>query len=142
MPDVHSSREPEKHPRKRSSLEYSSGSETILLVEDEELLRQVIAQMLGDLGYRVLSTASGTEALAIGQTFASEIHLLITDMLMPELDGARLAESLCRSRPGLKVLFVTGDNSEPFPAVPGISRLDKPFTLRMLASTVRELLEA
>jgi two-component system cell cycle sensor histidine kinase/response regulator CckA len=122
-------------------LEYSPGTETILLVEDEELLCHIVAEMLGDLGYRVLTASNGTEALSVAQTVSGDIHVLITDVLMPEMDGTKLAESLRSQRPTLKVLFVTGDSSDACPASPGVSRLNKPFSLKMLSETVRELLK-
>jgi two-component system cell cycle sensor histidine kinase/response regulator CckA len=122
-------------------LGYSRGTETILLVEDEELLRHLVAEMLSDLGYRVLSASSGTEALAMAPNVSGEIHVLITDVLMPEMDGTKLAESLRSQRPSLKVLFVTGDTTEACPSSPGMSRLNKPFTIKMLAEKVRELLK-
>ena len=121
-------------------LEYSPGTETILLVEDEELLREVVAEMLSSLGYRVLSAASGNEAIAISETYSGEIHILISDVLMPELHGTSLAETLRHQRPSLKILFVTGDINEMENLPANVARLSKPFTLKMLATNVRELL--
>ena len=122
-------------------MDYSPGTETILLVEDEELLRHVVADMLSDMGYRVLSASSGSEALELAGKVSGEIHVLITDILMPEMDGNRLAELLRSQRPTLKVLLVTGDTSEARPLSPGMSRLNKPFTIKMLVEKVRELLK-
>lgn len=123
-------------------MDYSLGTETILLVEDEELLRHLVAEMLGDLGYRVLVARNGSEAIAMAEKFSAEIHVLITDVLMPGMGGTKLAELLCKIRPGLKVLFVSGDSAEECPLEPGFSRLDKPFTLKILAEKVRELVQA
>ena len=123
-------------------MEYSPGSETILLVEDEQLLREVVGEMLGSLGYRVLSAASGNEAIAISETYSGKIHILISDVLMPELHGTSLAETLRRQRPSLKVLLVTGDINEMENLPANVAGLSKPFTLKMLAKNVRELLNA
>jgi CheY-like chemotaxis protein len=130
------------HPGKslEEPLEYSPGTETILLVEDEQLLRELVAEMLGSLGYRVLSAASGNQAVAISETYPGEIHALISDVLMPELHGTSLAETLRRQRPSLKVLFVTGDINEMENLPANVARLSKPFTLKMLAKNIRELL--
>ena len=123
-------------------MEYAPGTETILLVEDEQLLREVVAEMLGSLGYRVLSAASGNEAVAISESYSGEIQILISDVLMPELHGTSLAETLRRQRPSLKILFVTGDINEMENLPANVARLSKPFTLKMLAKNVRELLNA
>lgn len=123
-------------------MENSPGTETILLVEDEELLRHLLADMLSDLGYRVLVAQNGREAMATAEKFSPQIHVLITDVLMPGMGGTKLAESLRKIRPGLKVLFVTGDSSEECPLQPGVSRLDKPFTLKIFAEKVRDLVQA
>lgn len=120
-------------------MDYSPGKETILLVEDEELLRLVIAESLGDLGYRVLTAPGGREALAMSQKFSEEIDVLITDVLMPSLHGIELAEELCRQRPRLKVLFITGDSNEVCPTSPNIGRLNKPFTIKTLVAKVHDL---
>lgn len=121
-------------------MDYNPGTKTILVVEDEDLLCQIIAETLGDLGFHVLTAANGSEGLAVAKDFFGEIHLLVTDLLMPQLDGARLAESLRQQRPHMKVLFVTGDTNEMSPLGPGMACLNKPFTLKMLATSVRELL--
>lgn len=122
-------------------MDYFHGTETILLVEDEELLRDVVAEMLGELGYRVLSARNAREAQSLAQKFSSEIHVLITDLIMPELDGASLAEQIRGLRPKIRVLFITGDPNENCPVSPAMSRLDKPFTLKLLAAKLHELLQ-
>lgn len=123
-------------------MEQVAAKRTILLVEDEELLRQVVAEKLGDVGYRVLTASNGTEALEIAAKFSGEIDLLITDILMPQLSGTKLAQSMRSARPNLKVLFVSGDSNEKSPPLGGMSRLDKPFSLKLLAAKVSELLQS
>lgn len=141
MPSIHSSKET-IDTQERNSLDYSPGTETILLVEDEELLRHVVAEMLGDLGYRVLCATDGQQALKISQAHPGVVHLLITDVLMPDLDGVKLAESLRARRPTLKILFISGGEDSDSVSSPGMARLQKPFTIRMLSQKVRELLSS
>ncbi len=124
-----------------SSLDYKRGSETILLVEDEALLCQVVVEMLSHLGYNVLGAASGKEALALAREYAGKIDVLITDVLMPGLAGPLLADSLRSTRPGLKVIFVSGDAEAKDVLGTGDALLQKPFTLKMLSCKLREVLQ-
>lgn len=121
-------------------MDYSPGTETILLVEDEELLCHVVAEMLGDLGYHVLCATDGQQALEVSHAHSGAVDLLITDVLMPDLDGVQLAESLLAKRPALKILFISGGEGSDRALSPGMARLQKPFTIRMLSQKVRELL--
>jgi two-component system, cell cycle sensor histidine kinase and response regulator CckA len=141
---VHNSHRPfiQGDERDISSLDYARGDETILLVEDEELLRHVILDMLGQLGYRVLGAKSGKEALALAAEYPGKIDVLVTDVLMPDLPGPQLADSLWCSRPELKVIFVSGDMDADHSLDPESARLQKPFTIRMLSSKLREVLKA
>jgi CheY-like chemotaxis protein len=124
-----------------SSLDYKRGSETILLVEDEELLCKVVVEMLSHLGYNVLGAAGGKEALALAREYAGKIDVLITDVLMPGLAGPQLADSLRGTRPGLKVIFVSGDAEAKDVLGTGDALLQKPFTLKMLSCKLREVLQ-
>ncbi len=123
-----------------SSLDYKRGSETILLVEDEELLCHVVVDMLGHLGYKVLGATSGKQALALAQEYSGRIDVLITDVLLPELGGPQLADSLRGSRPDLKVIFVSGDAEAKGLLGLGDALLQKPFTIKMLSAKLREVL--
>jgi two-component system cell cycle sensor histidine kinase/response regulator CckA len=123
-------------------LDYARGHETILLVEDEELLRHVVRDMLSQLGYRVLGATNGEEALALAEEFPGRIDVLVTDVLMPGLAGPQLADSLRCSRPDLKVIFISGDVEADPSLAPDAARLHKPFTIRMLSSKLREVLQA
>jgi CheY-like chemotaxis protein len=122
------------------------GTETILLVEDDVLVRDMAAQALDAQGYAVLSAASGAEALRTAQEFAGEIHLLLTDVVMPQMSGRTLAERLQSTRPNLKVLYASGytDNTIVHHGMlePGIALLQKPFTPASLTRKVRETLDA
>ncbi len=125
-------------------MDYSRGSETILLVEDEEPLRRLCAEFLEQLGYHMLAAANGKEALALVQAYPGKIDLLITDVLMPELPGPELAQALLAMRPDLKVIFISGysDGSLAHDGVlnPGTVLVHKPFTIRALTATLRQVL--
>jgi two-component system, cell cycle sensor histidine kinase and response regulator CckA len=122
-------------------LDYKRGSETILLVEDEELLCHVVMDMLTQLGYQVFGATSYQEAVDLSQGYAGKIDVLITDVLMPGLAGPQLADTLRISRPGLKVIFVSGDAEADGVVGLGDALLQKPFTIKMLSSKVREVLQ-
>ncbi len=115
---------------------------TVLIVEDDEELRELMEDVLAERGYRVLVAEDGESALRIAETHAEPIDLLLTDVVMPRLSGRGLAQRLSAARPGLAVLFVSG-YSGPAPlqgAEPAgeIDLLPKPFTADMLAARVRQ----
>jgi PAS domain S-box-containing protein len=117
-----------------------SGSETILLVEDEGEVRRVLHQILVGRGYRVIQAESGDEALAMARMFRGAIHLLLTDVTMPQMKGPELATRLVAERPQTKVLFMSGYNDESLPAEETI--LQKPFAAQTLTQTIRSILAA
>lgn len=121
-------------------MDYKRGNETILLVEDEELLRHVVVDMLGQLGYQVIGATNGKEALAVAEEYSGTIDVLVTDVLMPGIAGPELAESLRQSRPNLKVIFVSGGAEAEYKFAPDATLLQKPFTIKMLSAKVREVL--
>jgi two-component system cell cycle sensor histidine kinase/response regulator CckA len=122
------------------------GSETILLVEDEEAVRTIVSKILQNKGYTVLEAHHGPEALEICQAHEGPIHLMVTDVIMPHMSGRELAERLTISRPEVRVLFMSGypDNAIVHHGVlgAGTAFLQKPFTLNALEGKVRELLDA
>lgn len=126
-------------------LDYSRGTETILLVEDEEPLRKVIIELLTQIGYNVLSAANGKQALELAQSYTQTIHLLITDVIMPEIAGPELAKELCAFRRDLKVIYISGyaDSSLAPEGVlnPGTVLVTKPFSVRTLSAKMREVLD-
>ena len=126
-------------------MDYGRGTETILLVEDEEQLRKVVIELLKQIGYNVLSAANGKEAIGVAEAYSEDIHLLITDVLMPGIDGAELAKLLCGVRPGLKVIYISGytDTCLAPEGVlpPGTVLVNKPFSVRALSAKIRELLD-
>jgi PAS domain S-box-containing protein len=121
------------------------GRETVLLVEDELSVRGLAVQVLRENGYNLLEAANGIEALRMAQEYAGEIHLLLTDVVMPQMGGKELADRLKPLRPGIKVLFTSGytDNAIVHHGVlePGIDFLQKPFSPITLAQKVRKVLD-
>jgi PAS domain S-box-containing protein len=122
------------------------GSETVLFVEDEAALRDLAVRFLRQQGYTAWGAANGEEALRIAQEHAEErIHLLVTDVVMPQIGGKDLAERLRVLRPDLKVLFTSGYADDAVirhgVLAPGMNFLQKPFSLRSLAQRVRETLD-
>jgi CheY-like chemotaxis protein len=115
------------------------GSETLLLVEDEPAVLRLVTVMLEDMGYTVLAAGSAAEAMRIAEQH--DIHLLVTDLVMPGTNGRELAEQLLASRPGLPRIFISGYPDETitmqYPAESGAHFLAKPFSLDDLATTVR-----
>ncbi|HEY1262952.1 MAG TPA: PAS domain S-box protein [Terriglobales bacterium] len=122
------------------------GSETVLLVEDEESVRQLVRETLEMRGYRVMEAESGEAALALAASHKAPIQLLITDVVMPGINGRELAKVLVASRPQMLVLFLSGYTEDAIllegSLEPGTAFLQKPFTLQNLARKVREVLSA
>jgi PAS domain S-box-containing protein len=121
------------------------GSETILLVEDEDPVRELTRRCLQQRGYAVLPAASAEEALDVVSGHAGRVDLLLTDIVMPGASGPDLARRLTAERPELQVLFVSGypDDSPDSPGLlePGSAFLQKPFTADTLARKVRDVLD-
>ena len=124
----------------------TGGPEAVLLVEDEELVRGLVRQVLEGQGYRVLEAAHGPAALALARVHAHDpLHLLVSDVVMPQMDGPTLALALREQRPALPVLFMSGrSDSGPRSAasdLPRSSFLQKPFAPAQLARAVRDALD-
>jgi CheY-like chemotaxis protein len=130
---------------KKLLLENKPGTETILYVEDESVLRAVIADCLTQLGYQVLCAGDGNHALALAAEHNGPIDLLLTDVRMPEMSGPELAAILLPLRPAMKVIYVSGypDDIVASHGSPGPDTvfLAKPFTVKLLAAKLREVLE-
>jgi two-component system, cell cycle sensor histidine kinase and response regulator CckA len=123
--------------------ELMRGTETVLLVEDEDNVRQLSSEILKTCGYTVLETGDPLEALTIGEQRNGAIDLLLTDMVMPGMRGSELAERLAATNPKLRVLRMSGYADEMVAAAssePGRLFLPKPFTPHDLAKTVRQAL--
>jgi PAS domain S-box-containing protein len=123
----------------------SGGKETVLVVEDDPRVREVTVRALRGAGYRVLAAGDGREALAVASAADGPVHLLVTDVVMPERSGRQVAEELGRRLPALRVLFVSGytQNTIVHHGVldAGVEFLPKPFTPSVLLARVREVLD-
>ena len=121
------------------------GAETILVAEDEPDLRELTKIFLEGYGYRVLQAASAEEALKISENFGEQIHLLLTDVIMPGMSGRQLAEKILKKRPDTKIVYMTGYTDDMVVQhkvlEPGVQLLQKPFTKIDLAQKVRATLD-
>jgi PAS domain S-box-containing protein len=119
-------------------------AETLLIVEHESVVRTAAVQFLSRTGYQVLSASNGHEALEKIQAHPGEVHLVVTDLVMPDMSGTKLAETLASIRPETKVLFVSGysEHAEVKQGMPDPANnfLQKPFSFRALGDKVREQL--
>ena len=123
-----------------------SGSETLLLVEDEEGVRRLLTHVLRRRGYQVLEARDGEEALVIFRQRHSDIHLVLTDMVMPGMSGRELGERVREFRPDMRVIYMSGYTDDVLVRTgalgPGMSFLQKPLRPDMLAAKVREALDS
>jgi PAS domain S-box-containing protein len=122
------------------------GSETVLVVEDEEAVRALTRHILEMCGYTVLEAGHGGEALLLGEQHQEPIHLLLTDVVMPHTSGRELADRLAAMHPEMKVLYISGYTDQALVhhgvLEPGVFLLQKPFSPEALAQKVREVLDA
>ena len=120
------------------------GTETVLVVEDENAVRELTVKMLRQLGYTVLTAASGAEAIEICQNPDSTISLLVTDVIMPSMSGRQLADRLLAMRPEIKVLYLSGYTEDTVSdhgvLEEGVNFLPKPFAREVLGRKIREIL--
>src|SRR5262245_46209475 len=120
------------------------GWETVLLVEDEDAVRVLAREVLRRNGYVVLEARHGIDALRIAERHPDEIHLMITDLVMPHMSGSELAKRLSTARPGMKLLFMSGYTDHDVmhrDLTPGATFVQKPFTPEVLARKVRHVLD-
>jgi CheY-like chemotaxis protein len=123
----------------------SGGAETILVVEDEAAILEMVRDMLENMGYRVLTANTPTRALETGNTHPEKIDLLMTDVIMPEMNGKDLARNLIAVHPGLKTLFMSGYTANVIAhhgiLEESVSFIQKPFSMKELAARVRDVLD-
>ena len=121
-----------------------TGSETILLVEDEGALREIAREVLVEHGYRVIEATGPHKAIEICHRHPEPIDLLVTDVVMPAMNGRALADALVAARPGLRVLYMSGYTDDVIAHIgvleSGTLLLEKPFTVQALLERVRTAL--
>jgi two-component system, cell cycle sensor histidine kinase and response regulator CckA len=122
------------------------GTETVLVVEDEPAIRELVREGLAQLGYKVFDAGSPVEAVRMSAERAGQIQLLITDVVMPQMNGRQLAERISAESPGVKCLYMSGYTQDVIAhrgvLEGGMSFIAKPFTVARLAAKVREVLDA
>jgi len=125
--------------------EFGRGDETILVVEDNHEVRKVTGRILRMQGYRVLEASNGGDSFSISKQHEGPIHLMITDVVMPEMNGPQLAKHLISQHPEMKVLYMSGyvKNFISHQGILGkeMNYIQKPFTVNELAKKVREVLD-
>jgi PAS domain S-box-containing protein len=135
----------EKIAVRRGEARTRGGTETVLLVEDEEGVRKLAREVLERHGYTVLQARDGAEALDVGRAHAGPVHLMVTDVVMPTMGGPESAERLRTERPDMRVLYVSGYTDRALTGKhvlsPGVPYLQKPFGPAALARRVREVLD-
>jgi CheY-like chemotaxis protein len=128
----------------RSGFKAQQGTETLLLVEDEDAVRALVRNVLREKGYRILEASRGEEALELAEQYGEPIDLLLTDVVMPQMNGRELARRLANLLPQIKVLYISGyaDNALWYQGGldSGGAFLQKPFSPEALARKVREVL--
>jgi CheY-like chemotaxis protein len=121
-----------------------TGSETVLVVEDETSVRILVAEILGQSGYAILQAGNGRDAIRICREYSRRIHLMVTDLVMPHMSGRELFEAAAQLRPDMKVLYLSGYSDDSVIRrdldTSQISFLQKPFGPYALAAKVREVL--
>jgi DNA-binding response OmpR family regulator len=143
-PKAEAIRKPARKPKAADRADIPA-RETILLVDDERPMRVLLARALTKEGYRVLVAGDGESALALSESYPGEIHLLVTDVMMPVMNGKDLADRLCSLRPDIKVLFVSGySRADLWPDVceDQTDWLPKPFTTAQFNHKVRQVLDS
>ncbi len=139
----HSEKSNELPPGKRATAE--PGQETILLVEDERMILDMTARMLRKQGYMVLPASTPGEAMQLAREHAGPIHLLMTDVIMPEMNGRDLAKNLLSLYPDLKCLFMSGYTADVIAhhgvLDEGVHFIQKPFVLKEFAAKIRDVLD-
>jgi CheY-like chemotaxis protein len=127
-----------------TSAHLAQRGETVLVIEDEVSVRELVIEVLGDLGYRALEAADGPGGLEMVRA-SGRIDLLVTDVGLPGMNGRQVAEAARELRPGLKVLFITGYAENAALANgflgPGMGMMTKPFAVEALAARIRDMIQ-
>ena len=146
LPPAKAGAQPTPLPTARPKAQVRRGEETILVVEDEPAVRSLVRRVLQKQGYKVFDAPNGAEALRVASEVGERIHLLLTDVVMPEMSGHDLAQKLGPVRPDMKILYMSGYAEDAIVVdhvlQPGFAFLPKPFAPEALAAKVRETLES
>jgi CheY-like chemotaxis protein len=135
-------------PKHTGHLDATSGSKTVLVVEDNTPLLEVTCKLLEISGYRVIAASSGDEAIQLAMNYIGRIDVLLTDIRMPRMNGFELSLKLRNERPGMKVVFVSGsgedlfDGDVPIEMADNQAFLQKPFTRQTLATKISEICDS
>jgi two-component system cell cycle sensor histidine kinase/response regulator CckA len=137
--------QPHPEPTGRAGVSPADRRRTVLVAEDEDEIRSPLRRLLAAQGFRVLDAADGPGALQVAERHEGPIHLLLTDILMPGMNGGELARRLLLARPGLRVIFMSGYSDEAITTngvlTPGAKFLQKPFSIEELTCRLREALD-
>ncbi|MDH3328493.1 MAG: response regulator [Desulfobulbaceae bacterium] len=119
------------------------GDETILLVEDDDSVREMIKTFLEPTGYNILQAQNGFDAVETSKTCEGEIHLLLTDVIMPKMNGQEVADELKKTRPEMQIIFMSGYTDDVIAhhgvLEAGVNFIQKPISLSRLAKKLREV---
>jgi len=133
-------------PKERPATPVMGGHETILLAEDETAILDMVKQILEDFGYRVLAASTPGQAIRATKEYAGDIDLLITDVVMPEMNGQELAKNLLALHPKLRIIYMSGYSGNVIARHgvldEGVNFIQKPFSMQDFAAKVREVLDS
>jgi PAS domain S-box-containing protein len=137
--------EVDKEAAERMPAAPARGSETVLFVEDEESVRELVTEYLRGAGYKVLEASDGVQALEMAASHKGTIEILVTDVVMPRISGRELASQIAADRPNIKVLYISGYTDDSIfrhgVLQGGVAYLQKPFNLKAIAQKIREVLD-
>ncbi|MGE3616168.1 MAG: PAS domain-containing protein [Gemmatimonadales bacterium] len=133
------------HERASALPRLATGTETILVAEDEESVRTMVRKILSSAGYTVLEARHGADALLVSREYRGRIDVLLTDVVMPEMNGMRLAELIGAERPDTRIVFMSGYTRDEVDrkglTQPGVTLIHKPFTVNELSATIRQVID-
>ena len=129
-------------PASTPAMPQATKAETVLVVEDQLPVRELLVEILRDRGYTVLEAGNGAQALTICREYKTAVHLVITDMMMPEMNGVELTKRLMEVRPGLRVIFISGYTKTDQPLPPDAVYLTKPFTSDQMEAAIQKTRQA
>jgi CheY-like chemotaxis protein len=139
LPRESAEAEPEREP---TQSERMRGTETLLVVEDEEPVRTLVVRLLSMLGYTILEAANAAEALQIAESSTDPIHVVLTDIVMPDINGPELVQRLSGSHPEMRPVYMSGYTRGAIEVDDTVVLVQKPFAPKELARKVREALDA